>query len=116
MSTAQRYYLSIEDLAKSRGHFNELSYHGTSPDSFATILQESLREPTLWRRWRDMQPDPEAVDPSFGISDPNATVTAEQSDLHTDVEVVTSLPHAILRHRMELLIGHNWKLRDVRAA
>jgi hypothetical protein len=56
------------------------------------------------------------VDPALGVSDPTATVTATQSDLHTDVEVVTSLPHAILKHRLTLLIGRNWTLRDVRAA
>jgi hypothetical protein len=116
MAARQRYYISIENLTKARGEFNELSFHGTSPDSFASLLQEALREPTLWRRWRDMQPDPDAIDPGLGVNDPDATVSAHQSDLHVDVEVATSLPHAILRHRLELLIGHNWKLRDVRAA
>ena len=32
----------------------------------------------LWRRWRDMQPDPDEVDPAMGASDPDATVTAAQ--------------------------------------
>lgn len=116
MAATQRYYISIENLTKARGEFNELSFHGTSPDSFAALLQEALREPTLWRRWRDMQPDPDAIDPGLGVNDPAATVSAHQSDLHVDVEVATNLPHAILRHRLELLIGHNWKLRDVRSA
>ncbi len=116
MSAAQRFYLTIDNLAEARGAFNELSYHGTSPDSFAALLQDALREPTLWRRWRDMQPDPDEVDPAMGASDPDAIVTAAQSDLHTEVQVVTCLPHAILRHRMELLIGANWQLRDVRTA
>lgn len=116
MAANQRYYISIEDLSRARGEVNELSFHGTSPDSFAALLQEALREPSLWRRWRAMQPDPDAIDPALGVSDPDATVSASQSDLHVDVEVVTRLPHAILRHRLELLIGHNWKLRDVRSA
>jgi hypothetical protein len=63
-----------------------------------------------------MQPDPDAIDPALGVNDPAATVTAEQHDLHTDVQVVTSLPHAILRHRLGLLIGKHWTLRDVKAA
>jgi hypothetical protein len=115
MST-QRYYLSIENLAKARGQISELSWQGNSPDGLATALQAALREPSLWQRWRGMQPDPDAVDPGLGSSDPNATVRAEQSNLHTNVEVTTSLPHAILKHRLGLLIGAHWSLHDVQAA
>jgi hypothetical protein len=112
----QRYFISIENLPKARGESHELSFHGGSPESFASLLQDSLRTPSLWQRWKSMQPDPDEVDPALGVSDPTATVKATQSDLHTDVEVVTSLPHAILKHRLTLLIGKNWTLRDVRAA
>lgn len=109
----QRFYLSIDDLAKARGEFNELSYRGNSPDSFAALLQSALREPTLWHRWKAMQPDPDAVDPALGASDPDATVSATQSDMRTDVVVTTSLPHAVLKHRLTLLVGSHWRLRDV---
>lgn len=111
-----RYYLSIDDLAKARGEFNALSYHGSSPEGFAELLRSALREPELWRRWKAMQPDPDAVDPALGASDPDATVTAVQSDLHTDVTVTTSLPHAVLKHRLTLLIGSHWRLHDVQMA
>ena len=57
-----------------------------------------------------------AVDPSSGVSDPNATVSATQSNLHTDVIVTTALPHAILKHRLGLLIGAHWSLHDVQTA
>jgi hypothetical protein len=112
----QRYYLSIDNLAKARGQINELSFQGNSPDSFAALLQAALREPTLWQRWRAMQPDPDAIDPSLGVSDPAATVTAAQSDLHADIVVTTALPHAILKHRLSLLVGAHWSLRDVKSA
>jgi hypothetical protein len=112
----QRYYFSIGDLARARGQINELSFQGSSPEGFAAMLQSALREPTLWRRWRAMQPDPDAVDPALGASDPQATVSAAQVDMHTDVLVATDLPHAILKHRMTLLIGAHWTLRDVRAS
>ena len=115
MST-QRYYLSVENLATARGQISELSYQGNSPDSLAAALQSALREPSLFARWCALQPDPDAVDPSLGASDPNATVRAQQSNLHTDVEVTTSLPHAILKHRLGLLIGAHWSLHDVQAA
>ena len=114
MST-QRYYLSIENLANARGHISELSYQGNSPDSLAAALQAALREPSLWQRWRAMQPDPDAIDPSLGANDPAATVRATQSNLHTDVVVTTALPHAILKHRLSLLIGAHWSLHDVQA-
>jgi hypothetical protein len=115
MST-QRYYLSVENLAKARGQISELSYQGNSPESLAAALQAALREPGLWERWRAAQPDPDAVDPALGASDPQATVRAAQSNLHTDVEVTTSLPHAILKHRLGLLIGAHWSLHDVQTA
>jgi len=115
MST-QRYFISIDDLPRARGESHELSFHGGSPESFAALFQDALRTPLLWQRWRQMQPDPDAIDPALGVSDPNASVTAEQHDLHTDVQVVTSLPHAIISHRLGLLIGKHWTLRDVKAA
>jgi hypothetical protein len=60
-----------------------------------------------------MQPDPDAVDPAMGVSDPAAVVEAHQSDVHVSVEVRSSLPHAIIKHRLTLLIGKHWTLRDV---
>ena len=114
--TTQRYFITIDDLPRARGESHELSFHGGSPESFAALLQDALRTPSLWERWRNMQPDPEAIDPMLGASDAAASVTAKQDDLHADVQVVTSLPHAILKHRLDLLIGKHWTLRDVKAA
>lgn len=116
MAAAQRFFLSIGDLSEARGEHAELSFHGVSPQSFASSLQAALREPVLWQRWKALQPDPDTVDPLLGASDPEAQVSAEQSDLHTEVEVVTSLPHAIVKHRLNLLAGRVWKLHDVKPA
>jgi hypothetical protein len=116
MGTAQRVMFSIDDLAKARGESHELSFQGGTPESLAALLQQSLREPVLWERWKAMQPDPDAVDPSLGQSDPNATVEAHQSDVHVSMVVVTTLPHAIIKHRLGLLIGRHFTLRDVSAA
>ena len=113
---AQRYYLSIDDLAHARGQHAELSFQDESPDAFAAALQGALREPRLWQRWLAMQPDPDAVDPALGAVDSDASVSAAPHDLRTDVVVTTRLPHAILRQRLNLLIGAHWMLRDVRAA
>lgn len=116
MSQAQRYYLTIDDLANAHGPDPDLAFQGSSPQGFADALQQALREDVLFQRWRAKQPDPDEVDDSLAPVDPNATVTARQDDLHANVEVVTSLPHSILRHRLAILIGQHWKLRDVRAA
>lgn len=112
----QRYYLSIGDLSKARGENAELSFNGASPESFASALQAALRSPALWQRWKALQPDPDAVDAALGASDAEAQVSAEQSDLHTEIQAVTVLPHAIIKHRLNLLAGHVWQLHDVQAA
>ena len=56
-----------------------------------------------------------AIDPALVQNDPGATVEAHQSDVHVSVEIKSSLPHAIIKHRMTLLIGKHWTLRDVSA-
>ena len=116
MSQAQCYYLTIDDLRNARGPDPDLSFNGSSPQGFADALQAALRERVLFQRWRAKQPEPDDVDASLAPVDPAAAVSAHQDDLHADVKVTTSLPHAVLRHRLNLLVGHHWKLRDVRAA
>jgi len=117
MSGKQRYYLGIDDLSRARGTEPSLSFDGDSPEAFAAALQAALRTPVLFERWRALQPDPDDVPAALGATDAAATVTAKASaDLRADVQVTTSLPHAILRHRLNLLAGAHWTLRDVKAA
>jgi hypothetical protein len=116
MAGVQRFYLSIDDLSRARGPIGALSFLGDSPETFAAELQSALRDSALFERWLALQPDPDAVDPALGTTDAAATVTAKQSDLHADVQVTTRLPHSILRHRLNLLAGAHWTLRDVKAA
>lgn len=114
----QRYYLSIADFSKARGADPELSYDGQSADTFAAALLAALRDPALFRVWRAKQPDPDAIEDSLGMLDPHAQVVARpaRTGHGGDVEVVTLLPHALLSHRLRLIAGSNWTLRDVRAA
>ena len=114
--TRNHYYLSIADLSKARGPDPALAWDGSSPDALATILQQALRTDQLFARWRQAQADPDAVDQGLALTDPSAEVSARIRDLHTDVEVVTDLPMSVLRHRLFLLIGSTWQLRDMRAA
>lgn len=116
MSSRSHYYLSIDDLAHARGSEPALAYDGAGPGDFAAALQEALRSPALFERWRAMQPDPDEVDMSLGATDASAEAKAAVADLRTDVELVTTLPMRVVRHRLNLLIGPAWQLRDMRSA
>jgi phosphoglycerate-specific signal transduction histidine kinase len=116
MTNRSHYYLQINDLAHARGAQAELSYEGAGPNDFAAALQEALRSPLLFQRWRALQPDPDEIDERLGVTDQLAKVSAKLVDLHTDVEVISDLPMSILRQRLNWLIGAHWQLHDVRPA
>ncbi|BAW00070.1 hypothetical protein [Lysobacter enzymogenes] len=113
---ATRYFLSIPDADRARGSDADLSFTAISAEGFAAQLQAALRSDALFERWRAKQPDPDEVDPSLGATDPNAAVTGEQRDLRQDLTVVTVLSGTVLKHRLRLLAGNGWELRDVTAA
>ena len=114
--TTQRYYIVVDNLGKARGNVGELSFTGESPDDLAAEMQRALRTPHLFEKWKALQPDPDAIDDSLGRSDANATVTAKQHDVRCDVTITSNLSHAIIKHRLSMLIGTHWTLRDVTAA
>lgn len=116
MSTRSHYYLSIADLAQARGPVQALSYDGAGPNDLAAAVQNAMRTPELFERWRAMQDEPDDVDPSLGAVDPQATASARVADLRTDMDLITDLPMSIVRHRLNLLIGNSWQLRDMRKA
>ena len=113
----QRYYFRIEDLKRARGADASMSFDGTSPQSFGAALLAALRDPALFNHWRAKQEDPDSVDPTLGALDPNAVVDvhAANAGAGTDIVVTTALPHAVIRHRMQLIAGSSWTLRDVQA-
>ncbi|WP_130617867.1 hypothetical protein [Dyella amyloliquefaciens] len=116
MAIRSHYYLSIADLAHARGPVAALSYDGAGPDDLSAAVQEALRTPSLFERWRAMQDEPDDVDPTLGATDPSATVSAHVHDLRIDVDLITDLPMSIVRQRLNLLIGASWQLRDMRKA
>ena len=116
MSSRNHYYLSVADLAHARGGDPELGWDGAGPGDFAAALEEALRTPLLFERWRARQPEPDEVDPALGATDAQAEVHARAVDLHVEVDVRTSLPMSLLRQRLNWLIGAAWQLRDVRPA
>lgn len=113
---ATRYYISLPEPARARGADAVLAFSAHGAEEFASQLQDALRSPALFERWRALQDDPDGVDPSYGAVDPAATVDGRQDDLHVDLVVTSSIPGNVLKHRLRLLAGSAWELRDVTAA
>jgi hypothetical protein len=111
-----RFHLRLPNPALARGSVPELAFHSNGAEGLADELQDALRSPRLFERWRVRQEDPEAIDPALGISDPQAKVSGEQHDLGIELIVVTDLPGTVFKHRLRLLAGSHWQLRDVSAA
>jgi hypothetical protein len=112
---ATRYYLSLPDPAKARAA-GDFAFRSQGAEGLAEELQDALRSDGLFERWRAQQEDPDGVDPGLGATDPAATVSGEQHDLHIDLIAVTRIPGTVFKHRLRLLAGAAWELRDVSAA
>ncbi|MGV8932375.1 MAG: hypothetical protein ACOH1R_09765 [Luteimonas sp.] len=112
---ATRYYISLPDPAKARAA-GAFSFQSQSAEGLAQELQDALRNDGLFQRWRSAQEDPEGVDAAFGATDPGASVTGHQDDLHIDLIAVTSISGSVFKHRLRLLAGSAWELRDVSSA
>lgn len=111
-----RFHITLPEPGKARGPDPELSFRSVGADGFAEELEDALREGGLIGRWRAQQQDPDEVDAAMLVLDPDAVVTGRQQDLKIDLTATTSLPGSILRHRMGLLAGSNWQLRNVTRA
>lgn len=110
---ATRYFLRLPDPSKARGSDIDFAFRSEGADGLAAEFQDALRSPDLFERWRARQEDPDAVDTSLGVVDPAATVTGQQSSLAIDLVATTSLPGNVFKHRLRLLAGGGWELRDV---
>ncbi|MCX7042691.1 MAG: hypothetical protein NT117_08430 [Gammaproteobacteria bacterium] len=112
---ATRYFLRLPEPAKARGNDIDLAFRSEGAEGLAAEFQEALRSASLFERWRARQEDPDAVDALLGAVDPAATVRGEQSGLAIDLVATTSLPGNVFKHRLRLLAGSGWELRDVTA-
>lgn len=110
-----RYYLRLPDPAKARGSDLALAFKSEGAEGLAAELQQALRETSLFDRWRARQEDPDAVDASMGATDPEASVRGEQQDLAISLVATTSVSGSVFKHRLRLLAGNGWELRDVTA-
>lgn len=108
-----RYHLRFPDGSLARGSDPSLSFRSSGAEGLAAELQEALRSPALFERWRDLQDEPDDVDPAMGAVDPGAVVTGEQDDLAIRLTATTSISGAVFKQRLRMLAGSNWQLRDV---
>ena len=108
-----RYYITLPDPSKARGKDLSLSFTAHGAEGFAEQLQTALTGAGLFERWRAKQEDPDEVNDAMAATDPRATVSGTQNDLHIDLVVNTVLPGEVLRQRLRLLAGSGWQLRDV---
>jgi len=109
-----QYYISLPDPEKARGAEPDLSFKAHSAAGFAEELQDALRSTALFERWRARQSDPDAVEPRWAAVDPTASVEGKQDDLRINLVVITQISGDVFKHRMRLLAGHHWELREVR--
>src|SRR3546814_7201860 len=80
---ATRYYIAIPDPDKARAA-GEFAFRSQGAESMARELQDALRTPALFERWRATQDDPDEVDPALGATAPAATVEGRQDDLRSE--------------------------------
>lgn len=110
---SSRYYITLPEPDAARGADPELSSQAHGAEAFAREVQEALRSPALFERWRAKQDDPDDVDPRLGETDPGASVSGNQADLAIDLVVDTTLAGNIVQQRLRWLLGRGWLLRDV---
>ena len=106
-------YVRARKRLRAKGSDSDLSFSAHGAEEFAAQLQAALRSDDLFQRWRNTQADPEAVDPGLAATDPAATVSGEHHNLQVDLIAVTSIPGTVFKHRLRLLAGNGWELRDV---
>jgi hypothetical protein len=111
-----RYHLRLPEPDRARGPDPAFAFRSTGAEGIAEELQQALREPALFERWRACQDDPDSIDPGLAVSDPGARVTGEMHGRGVELIATTGLPGTVFKHRLRLLAGSNWELRDVSAA
>lgn len=113
---AARYYITLPDASRARGTDARFSFSAVGAEGLAEQLEDALRSDRLFELWRATQDDPDGVDPALGATDAGATVHGQQQDLHVNLVVTSAIPGTVLKHRLRLLAGSHWELRDVTAA
>ena len=109
-----RFHIRIADLTVAHGNEPRFAWQGSSPQHLAETIAATLRDTFYAKQWRDAQAEPDQVDAGLLATDPDASVSSEVRAQQVELTVTTSLPHRVLAHRLNLLLGAHWSLRDVR--
>lgn len=105
--------IALPDPPAAHGQDQSFCFHAHGPSAFAEQFQQALRDPAWFARWRAQQTHPDDIDPTLGLFDPSAQVQGYEQDTQIILSTVTSLPGKVIQHRLWLLAGHGWQLRDV---
>lgn len=111
-----RYFITLPDTEKLAGDGDSLRFASRGAEGIAAELQAALREGGVFAAWLRGQDNPDDIDPRLAENDPAATVEGQLEDLSIKLVVTTTLNGEAFRHRMRLLAGNHWQLRDVTAA
>lgn len=108
-----RYYIRIDDLTLARGDDVRFAWQGQSAQDLENAVTAALRQADLAQGWRTVQAEPEDVAVDLLEIDAAAQVRIEHKAQRVEMIVTTTLPHRVLSHRINLLLGRHWTLRDV---
>lgn len=107
------YHIRIDDLTLARGSDARFAWAGQSAEDLAVAVTAALRQSGFAQDWRDQQAEPDEVAADLLVIDASALVGIEHKAQRVEMTVTTTLPHRVLAHRLNLLIGTHWSLRDV---
>ena len=110
-----RYYITLPDASRARGTDARFAFTAVGAEGIAEQLEDALRSDRLFERWRATQDEPDEVDPLLAATDPSASVEGVQREERVELVATTALRGDVFKHRMRLLAGNAWELRDVRA-
>jgi len=108
-----RFHIRIADLNTAHGTDAQFAWQGNSPQHLASTIAAVLTDVFFAQHWRAAQAEPDEVEAGLLAVDSGATVTTEERAQQVDLVVTTTLPHRVLSHRLNLLLGPHWTLRDV---
>ena len=108
------FLIHIEHFTRARGTEPALAFTGSSPQALADAIEDALRNPALFERWRALQSEPDKVPLALGALDADAGARAQQHDLHVELEIRSVLPMKLIAQRLTWLIGPHWDLRNVK--
>ena len=110
-----KFFISLPNPELARGNNPELSFSAHGAEALAEQLQNALSNPAYSQAWLSSlhEDDAEHIDAQLLAIDADAKVSGAQKDLGIDLIVDTKLNGSAFKHRLRLLAGSHWLLKDV---